>query len=261
MAHNQHFWRINHLATGLLIVLASVLPPLSLPSVAAPPARVPARVPTRVSQSLSWGDLIKLLAPRRTAGGSRTYAFCWVTMSELANVTNLVARNRPTFYWQSGASAIGVRILGENQPIWKKSVSSKANATSLGISQIRYDGEPLEAGVDYELVSYMSSGSPGKIANFQVLTAEAQANLAAQLKPLTGKDEATLLKRVTIYSENQLTTDAMGELLTAPGVGPEVKKMIHQVPQTWCPKPESSLPAAKPPALKPPALKPPVPQP
>jgi hypothetical protein len=259
MADDRQFWRVhdratdvwakyanrlsaNRLSASLVSVslvsanLLFLLPPIVIGAPPPPPV-----LPTlHVSQSFSWGDLLKLLAPRRTAGGSRTYAFCWVTMSEKSNVTNWVATSQPNFYWQSGARAIGVRIAGENQPFWKQTVLPSAAA---GIAQIHYDGEPLEAGVEYELVSYLSSGLPGKIANFQVLPPDAQRALQDQLKPLTGKDEGTLLKRLTVYSEQQLTTDALSELLADRAPSPTVKNMIRQVIPAWCPSPAIAPPS------------------
>ncbi len=268
MADDRQFWRVHDRITGVWVGYASLLsasllsasllllrPPIAM---GAPPPPQSTRPTRHISQSFSWGDLLKRLAPRRIAGGSRSYTFCWVTMSEKANVTNWVATNRPIFYWQSGAKAIGVRIAGDSQPFWKQTVPPAAGENAVGtagvaagIAQIQYDGTPLEAGVEYELVSYLGTGLPGKIANFQVLTPAAQMALQDQLNALTGNDEATLLKRLTVYSEQQLTTDALSELLADPSPSMTVKNMIRQVIPAWCPTDAIARPP-KPSIVRPP---------
>jgi hypothetical protein len=235
MARNQPQQLGNYLSTGALIVLASLVPPLSLPALSQTP-KLPQSKPIRVSKAFSWGDVLNLLAPRRRQGASRDPLFCWVSMSDIPSITNRVATDSPIFYWQSDAYAIGVRIMGENRPFWKKST---ADIQTPGIRQIRYDGSALESGVDYELVVYSSKGGAYKIANFQVLSSEEQVKLRDQLKPLKGKDNATLLKRIAIYNNHQLTTDAVTELLAVRSPSMEVRQTIEQIPEQWCPKPES----------------------
>jgi hypothetical protein len=252
MARNQQFWLANYLATGSLMVLASVVPPLSVPGVMARTAVKP----VQVSQMLSWGGLIKLLTPPRKSGGSRDPNFCWVAMSGLPNETNRVASNNPVIYWNDKTKphSIGIRaksddLLSENPPLWKK----RASTTAPGIRQMRYDGPPLEAGVEYELLTYTSQGTPstsGSLANFQVLSLAEQKDLQAQLKPLSGKDETTLLKRLEVYSKQKLSTDALGELLANRSLSREARQILKDLPTTWCalqepPKPsESSQPSS-----------------
>jgi hypothetical protein len=235
MARNQQQQLGNYLSTGALIVLASLVPPLSLPAFSQTP-KLPRSQPIRVSKAFSWGDVLNLLAPKRRSGSSRDPLFCWVSMSDIPSITNRVATGNPTFYWQSDAHAIGVRIIGENRPVWKKST---ADIQTAGIRQIRYDGSALESGVDYELVVYSSKGGVYKAANFQVLSPEEQTKLRDQLKPLKRKDNATLLKRIAIYNEYQLTTDAVTELLAVRSPSMEVRQAIEQIPTQWCPKPEN----------------------
>jgi hypothetical protein len=195
------------------------------------------RTPTIVAQSLSWEALFKLLAPQRRSGASRDAGPCILSMSPLPlpTVPNRTLTGNPSLIWRGGATAVGLRRSGEDRPFWKQSLSRQPG----NIKRIQYSGPALEADVDYQWVVY---GTPEKAyADFQVMNEVDRDLITQQLNDLTGKDEATLQKRLAVYSSANLTSDALAEVFAQRNPSSELKRSIQSLPD-WCPKPPSVTP-------------------
>jgi hypothetical protein len=221
MAHNR-------LLSGLMIGVMLVMPYVN-PAIAAD--RRADRHPgiQKVASVFSWGDLLKLLRPKRTAGGTRGSG-CWVTMG-LGN-GNTVAHPHPTLYWTGGFKKIGLRIVGEDTLLWEQAASQSASQGYLHYT--RYDGDDLEPGVKYELVGYGKSEYDQKVSRFTLRSADQQAALNEQLQAFPGNDEATLTKRLNLYQTNQLPTEALDEMLTARSPSPALQESLKTIAKDWC---------------------------
>lgn len=217
MAHNR-------LLSGLMIGVMLVMPYVN-PAIAAD--RHPGI--QQVASVFSWGDLLKLLRPKRTAGGTRGSG-CWVTMG--LGSGNTVAHPHPTLYWTGGFKKIGLRIVGEDTLLWEQEASQSASQGYLHYT--RYDGNDLEPGVKYELVGYGKSEYDQKVSRFTLRSADQQAALNEQLQALPGNDEATLAKRLNLYHANQLPTEALDEMLTARSPSPALQASLKTIAKDWC---------------------------
>jgi hypothetical protein len=217
MAHNR-------LLSGLMIGVMMIMPYADRAIAADRSSRI-----QQIASVFSWGDLVKLLRPKRTAGGTRGSG-CWVTMG-LGN-SNTVAHPHPTLYWTGSFKKIGLRIAGEDTLLWEQDVSQAASQGPLRYS--RYEGNDLEPGVKYELVGYGRSEYDQKVSRFTLQSTDQQTALNDQLQALSGNDEATLAKRLNLYQTNQLPTEALDEMLTARSTSPALQQSLKTIAKDWC---------------------------
>jgi hypothetical protein len=224
--------------TGTSMSAQSVSAQVSAQSVSAQSASaqsIARRRPSIVTQSFSWEGLFKLLAPQRRSGASRDVAPCILSMSPLPNVPNRVVTTKPTLVWRGDATAVGLRRLGEARPFWKQTLSAQSTDSP---QRIQYNGPLLEADIEYQWVVY---GSIAKAyADFQVMNEADRSDVMMQLDELKGKDEATLQKRLAIYSNANLTSDALEEVFAQRNPSRELRRSIQSMPTDWCPKPETA---------------------
>jgi hypothetical protein len=204
------------------------LDPMYLSLITAPP--VAAQV-YQVSQGFSWGDLLKLLAPPRKSGGSRSAGVCLLSIDSASNASNPVASLNPTLIWQGNAKRVSLHRSGETTVLWEAAIARSSESGKP--QQVRYNGIPLKPGESYE---WQLDGVVGKTyGNFMVLKAEDRGALAAKLAPLKGSDEATLQQRLTVYGEKGLRSDGLTELWKVRNPSSELRQELATLPDKRCP--------------------------
>ncbi len=188
-----------------------------------------------IAQGISWGEVIKWLAPQRRSGATRDGSLCILSMDQQAAAVNQSASRTPTLVWKGGAQKIGLRRSGEDRDFWQRELKFK----SLSIQQMRYAGTLLEPGESYTWVVYGSLGQTK--ADFTVLSATDQSALTSDLATQTD-----LTARLAIYEAKQLRSDAWSEIIKPRNQTPELKAAIAAAPSQICPKPPASTSLSRP---------------
>jgi F0F1-type ATP synthase membrane subunit c/vacuolar-type H+-ATPase subunit K len=178
-----------------------------------------------IGQGVSWGDLIKWLAPQRRSGATRDGSLCILSMDQQPPIINPSASRTPTLVWQGTAQKIGLRRSGEDRDFWQRELKFKLS----GIQHMRYAGTLLEPGASYTWVIYGLHGQTK--ADFTILSADDQTALTTELATQTD-----LTARLSIYEAKQLRSDAWSEIIKPRNQTPELKQAITAAPDQICPK-------------------------
>jgi hypothetical protein len=186
------------------------------------------------ASAVSWGDLVKLLAPNRRSGTSRNGAACPVMMEALpTSKLNLSASDQPTLVWMKGAKRVELQVLGEDKPFWQ---TEKIKAMGK-LRLVSYQGEPLQPGVTYEWVIHSPRPLSAARIRFQV-DPEKRQELAEKLQSLSGKDEDTLNQRMDVYGKLGLGNDGLKELLDYASPSTGLQQQIQELGKNWCSPPK-----------------------
>jgi hypothetical protein len=170
------------------------------------------------AQSLTWGDIIKWLSPKRIAGGSRS-PLCIPNRGEQTTALTV----RPTILWQGKVGAIGLRRAQEEKVFWLQPVSS-----SLGLQSIRYSGPPLEAGQAYDWV-FFDDAQGKEPLTWQTITIAPKSTttrILRDMNKLPGKGEARTMARVHYLVQEKMLSDAASEVLAVRSPSPELKQAL-----------------------------------
>jgi F0F1-type ATP synthase membrane subunit c/vacuolar-type H+-ATPase subunit K len=216
----------HHRAHRTAITLCAIGAGLGLGLAAAAPAN---------AQGISWGDVIKWLAPQRRSGATRDGGLCILSMDQQPPAVNQSASRTPTLIWKGGAKKIGLRRSGEDSDFWQ----SELKFNRPGIQQIRYNGIALEPGEAYTWVVYGLLGQTK--ADFTVIAAADQTALTTELGTQTD-----LTARLAIYEAKQLRSDAWNEIMRPRNQTPELRQAIAAAPTQICPKPPASTSLSRP---------------
>ncbi len=170
------------------------------------------------AQSLSWGDIIKWLSPKRIAGGSRS-PLCIPNRGEQATVLTV----RPTILWQGNVGAIGLRRSPEGKVFWLQPVSS-----SPGLQSLRYSGPSLEPGQTYDWVFFDDAQGKAPLT-WQTIAIAPKATttrILRDLNKLPGSGEAKTMARVNYLVQQQMLSDAAAEVLAVRSASPELRQAL-----------------------------------
>jgi hypothetical protein len=187
------------------------------------------------AQGISWGDVIKWLAPQRRSGATRDGNPCILSMDQQPTTMNQTASRTPTLIWKGSAQKIGLRRFGEDRDFWQRELKFK----SPSIQQMRYVGTSLEPGESYTWVIYGTLGQTK--ADFTILPAADQTALTTELATPT-----ELTERLAIYEAKQLRSDAWSEIMRPRNQTPELRSAIATAPDQICPKPPASTSLSRP---------------
>jgi hypothetical protein len=170
------------------------------------------------AQSLTWGDIIKWLSPKRIAGGSRS-PLCIPNRGEQTTVLTA----RPTILWQGNVGAIGLRRAQEEKVFWLQPVSS-----SPGLQSIRYSGPPLEAGQTYDWVFFNDAQGKEPLTwqTIAIAPKSTTTRILRDLNKLPGRGEAKTMARVNYLVQEQMLSDAASEVLAVRSPSPELKQAL-----------------------------------
>ncbi len=216
---SQNYHRHHRVLPRTALTLAAIGIGLGIGFAAAP----------AVAQGISWGDVIKWLAPKRRSGATRDGSLCILSMDQQAPAVNRSASPTPTLIWKGSAKKIGLRRSGEERDFWQSELKFKRP----GIQQIRYNGTTLEPDTTYTWVVYGLLGQTK--ADFTVMSAADHTALTTELATQT-----ELTARLAIYEAKQLRSDAWSEIIKPRNQTPELRSAIAAAPVQICPKPPAS---------------------
>jgi hypothetical protein len=170
------------------------------------------------AQSLTWGDIIKWLSPKRIAGGSRS-PLCIPNRGEQTTVLTV----RPTILWQGKVGAIGLRRAQEEKVFWVQPVSS-----SPGLQSLRYGGPALEPGQTYDWVFFDDAQGKNPLT-WQTIAIAPKATtnrIFRDLSKLPGSGEARTMARVNYLVQEQMLSDAASEVLAVRSPSDALKQAL-----------------------------------
>ncbi|NJM48647.1 MAG: hypothetical protein HC860_22830, partial [Alkalinema sp. RU_4_3] len=170
------------------------------------------------AQSLSWGDIIKWLSPKRIAGGSRS-PLCIPNRGEQATVLTV----RPTILWQGNVGAIGLRRAKEEKVFWLQSVSA-----SPGLQSLRYGGPSLEPGQTYDWVFFDDAKGKNPLTwqTIAIAPKSTMNRILSDLNKLPGSGEAKTMARVNYLVQEKMLSDAASEVLAVRSPSKELKQAL-----------------------------------
>jgi hypothetical protein len=170
------------------------------------------------AQSLTWGDIIKWLSPKRIAGGSRS-PLCIPNRGEQTTVLTV----RPTILWQGNVGAIGLRRTQEEKVFWVQSVSS-----SPGLQSLRYGGPALEPGQTYDWVFFDDAQGKNPLTwqTIAIAPKSTTKRILSDLNKLPGKGEAKTMARVNYLVQEQMLSDAASEVLAVRSPSDALKQAL-----------------------------------
>jgi hypothetical protein len=170
------------------------------------------------AQSLTWGDIIKWLSPKRIAGGSRS-PLCIPNRGEQTMVLTV----RPTILWQGKVGAIGLRRAQEEKVFWVQPISS-----SPGLQSLRYGGPALEPGQTYDWVFFDDAQAKNPLTwqTIAIAPKSTTTRILRDLNKLPGKGEAKTMVRVNYLVQEQMLSDAASEVLAVRSPSQELKQAL-----------------------------------
>jgi hypothetical protein len=213
----------------LLGLLTSLTLGSALGIVPAPSAQAADRVTVyTLSQSLSWGNIVDWLSRRKVAGTSRGDSLCPIAPNFDEQVWSL----QPSVFWQGDVAAIGLRRIGDEQPLWKQTIAPSA-AT---LNHLRYSGRLLQPGQVYEWLFFQraESSQPTKVSVFRVMKAADRNTVRLALAQLPGRGEALAQARVAYFSDQSLGADALAEMVAVPQPSAELQQILKTLPDRLC---------------------------
>jgi Domain of Unknown Function (DUF928) len=215
-----------HRAHRTAITLCAISAGLGLGLAAAAPA---------MAQGISWGDVIKWLAPQRRSGATRDGNPCILSMDSEPLTANQSASRTPTLIWKGSAKKVGLQRSGDDRDFWQSELKFK----SPGIQQVRYNGPALESDETYTWVVYGLLGQTK--ADFTVMSDADQTMLTTELA-----NQTDLTARLAIYEAKQLRSDAWSEIIKPRNQTAELRSAIAAAPAQICPKPPAAAALSRP---------------
>jgi hypothetical protein len=170
------------------------------------------------AQSLTWGDIIKWLSPKKIAGGSRS-PLCIPNRGEQATVLTV----RPTILWQGNVGAIGLRRAKEEKVFWLQPL-----APSPGLQSLRYSGPALEPGQTYDWVFFDDAKGKDPLTwqTIAIAPKSTATRILRDLNQLPGSGEAKTMARVNYLVQAQMLSDAALEVLAVRSPSVELKQAL-----------------------------------
>jgi hypothetical protein len=181
-----------------------------------------------LSQSLSWGDIVDWLSRRKVPGTSRGDSLCLVS----PNFNEPVWSLQPSVFWQGEISAMGLRRVGDERPLWKQATTSHPS----GLNRLRYTGRLLQPGQDYEWMFFATAEStePIRVVRFKVMAAADRAQVRSALLKLGGSGEARAQARAVYFSQQELSADTLAEMVAVPQPSPQLQEILGKIAKQAC---------------------------
>jgi len=188
-------------------------------------------------QASSWGEVLERLRRRKRKNGTRgseeENSLCLITPGKLQSEDRRgnikVWSNKPIFLWHGEMVGIEVRHLRSNELIWSQALEPNIN-------KISYQGEQLQPGQVYfwrETVPLETF--PTKVT-FRMMEKEERdrittelAELESRLKAARASKSDIVLARVDYFAEQELWSDALGEIYSLENPSPELTRLMEKI--------------------------------
>lgn len=187
--------------------------------------------------ALSWGDIWRRLTRNKRPGGGRG-AICEIAPVKLVDPNSKeegkieIWSDRPLFLWsikKGTAKQIQLFMQGDEKPLWSRDIKA-------GETKVIYDGEVLQPGQIYEwqlsaLVPFLKKSSGVK---FQVMESQKRDRITKELtgleERLKGASQETIaLEKADYFVQQELWSDALGELYSVPTPSAELRDAIKKI--------------------------------